>query len=159
MEENSGKSQLESIIEKVDETMPSPAERAHAVQQALIVHDFSNWDCVCFAIEYLGALAPALPWLEEDVKKVLPAIRNINRLIYTQHYLFSQGVSSMEEAVKRYGEIKKEITEDDDSSVNKQKETRDFRDSMKRAKEDAVAGRTFDLTEYLKQHDPEAPDD
>jgi hypothetical protein len=70
----------EALIAAVDAAQQSPQQRAEAVYAYLQGANFTNWDIVCFCGEYLALMIAALPYLEE------PA-RDINRRIYTAHYL------------------------------------------------------------------------
>lgn len=72
---------LDAWMAEVDEVTPSPGVRAGKVNEALMEHDFTQWDLACFGAEYIGAIALGLgdDELEEAAKKLL-------RRLYTLHY-------------------------------------------------------------------------
>ena len=76
MEESNRKSQLAELIEN-DENGPST--RAHKVLQLLRNSTVTDWDMVCFAVEFLAMMHTVYPWLEESA-------REITRLVYIAHY-------------------------------------------------------------------------
>jgi hypothetical protein len=79
------RTQLASIIQKVDGDVPSPDERAAAVWLLLRENfpDLTDWDVLCFASGVIAMLSQSYPWLEKDAK-------SINGLIHTAHYMLSE---------------------------------------------------------------------
>lgn len=81
--ENKGTEIFEQRIKFVDSQIPSPEARAKSVYDFIKEHagdKFSNWDIICFCVNYLAFSAEAYPWVK-DIVKVL------NRYVYNAHYL------------------------------------------------------------------------
>jgi hypothetical protein len=76
---------LKTIMPIVDAKYDSPEVRAQKVFDLLRENGFTNWDGLCFAVEFMGALSPTYPWLTE------PA-REASRLVYTAHYYFADEI-------------------------------------------------------------------
>lgn len=64
-----------------DAKYPQPAARALAVFKILRDSnpEITTWDLTCFAVEWLGLMAPAWDWL-------MPAAKLANRVVYEAHY-------------------------------------------------------------------------
>lgn len=73
------KEELEKQIEKIDKLTPSPSARAKKVLEILSHHKFSNWDLICFSVEYFASQALVYTWLKVYIKPVV-------RVIYNAHY-------------------------------------------------------------------------
>ena len=84
MPESSGSSKQQQLMELVDKQFASPSERAHEIWSIIsatpALIEKTDWDLLCFCVEYIGMKSQDWKWLEEDAKK-------LNRLIYTAHYL------------------------------------------------------------------------
>jgi hypothetical protein len=93
--------QLKQTIAKVDNKTPTPSDRANKVYKILMSTEVSNWDCVCFAAEFLGMMVPVMPWIEKSAKE-------ISKLVYTQHYLLSEDVIEAESATAKVRILDKE---------------------------------------------------
>lgn len=76
---------LKMIMPIVDAKFDSPEKRAQRVFDLLRKHDISNWDALCFAVEFMGFLSPHYPWLTD-------AARETTRLVYTAHYYFADEI-------------------------------------------------------------------
>lgn len=72
-------SEVEETIRKIDSITPSPAQRAKKVYTLLLTHKLSNWDLICFAVEYLASQALVYSWLKPYIK---PAVK----IVYNAHY-------------------------------------------------------------------------
>jgi len=85
MENNAGfkAGEVEKQIEVVDQETPSPSQRAKFVLDLLKQHapNLTNWDLICFSVEYLGSQSIVYPWLNREKEVV-----KISRLVYTAHY-------------------------------------------------------------------------
>lgn len=58
-----------------------PGERTKRVFTHLVASgQFTNWDILCFATEYIASMVGTLPWLE-------PPARWLVRLVYMAHYI------------------------------------------------------------------------
>jgi hypothetical protein len=70
------------IIAKVrSDDKYSPEHRADRVYEYLKANpEFTNWDLLCFAAEYTGSMAGALPWLLQPAKDLV-------RVVYIAHYI------------------------------------------------------------------------
>lgn len=81
MDESNADSEREYRIDEIDARTDSPHVCAQRIWNILRQHapNETNWDILCFAVEYIGMLVPECPWLE-DVAKPL-AVR-----VYTAHY-------------------------------------------------------------------------
>lgn len=80
---------LVAILAKVKEDTNGPEQRAAMVLNTLAHANVSNYDALCFSVEYIASLVGTMPWLEE------PA-RNLVRLLYIAHYIRSEGVEWMQ---------------------------------------------------------------
>lgn len=80
---------LAKILEHVKADTNGPEQRAGAVLNILTAQGVSNYDALCFSVEYIASLVGVMPWLEE------PA-RNLVRLLYIAHYIRSEGVEWMQ---------------------------------------------------------------
>lgn len=76
------------LIEEKDKVSASPEKRAELVwkilQQSTTITD---WDVVCFCVNFLGLMSAKWMWLEENAKA-------ISRLVYTAHYLIGESGES-----------------------------------------------------------------
>lgn len=83
MAESSGSSQ-QKLMELVDKQFANPSERAHEIWSIIQANpsliEKTDWDLLCFAVEFIGMMSQTWTWLQEDAKK-------LNRLLYTAHYL------------------------------------------------------------------------
>jgi hypothetical protein len=68
-------------IGNVDKQVASPSDRAHDVWAVIKTHapDLTDWDVICFSVEFLGMMVNVHPWLETPVKEV-------SKLVYSAHY-------------------------------------------------------------------------
>ncbi len=72
---------IEKVMHEVDQLRASPQERAVRVIEFLRRNGkFTNWDLVCFSVEYLASMSGTLEWLMEPVKHLV-------RLVYLAHYI------------------------------------------------------------------------
>ncbi len=76
---------LKIIMPLVDAKYDSPQQRAQKIFNLLREKDHTNWDALCFAVEFLGFLSPYYPWLTD-------VARESTRLVYTAHYYFADEV-------------------------------------------------------------------
>jgi hypothetical protein len=69
-------------MEERDEETPSPEVRAGYILNLLLDKnkDLTNWDLLCFAMEYLASQVLVYEWLDKA------AIVRLNSAIYTAHY-------------------------------------------------------------------------
>ena len=65
----------------IDPITPNPSARSLKVWKILYEHksELDQWDIVCFAIEYMGGLLTAYPFLAKPVK-------HLGQLVYNAHY-------------------------------------------------------------------------
>lgn len=83
MDQINSRAQLTSqLMEDVNKNTPAPDERAQFVMNVIKEHNdnITNWDLLCFCVEYMGAQALVYPWLLEPAKQA-------SRLVYMAHYL------------------------------------------------------------------------
>lgn len=88
MDQGGGSRELDvaAIIERVKNDANGPTERAKRVLNALAATgQFTNWDAICFAAEYLGAMASTMEWLR-------PPTRELIRLVYIAQYIRSESM-------------------------------------------------------------------
>lgn len=73
---------IESRMDERDKETPSPEVRAGYVLNLIkdANNDITNWDLLCFAIEYLGSQVLVYDWLSAK------AILLLNTEIYQAHY-------------------------------------------------------------------------
>ena len=75
----------EELIKRIDAEKKSPSQRAGIVFDILRNTDLTNWDVVCFCVEYLGLMIESMPWIEGEAK-------SLSRMVYTQHYMMNDNV-------------------------------------------------------------------
>lgn len=84
MAESSGDSKQEQLMALVDKQFANPSTRAKEIWSIIQANpsliEKTDWDILCFAVEFIGMMSQSWTWLEEDAKK-------LNRLLYTAHYL------------------------------------------------------------------------
>ncbi len=70
------------MVMEIDQRVRSPSRRARAIIKELqkAEGNHSNWDLICFCVEYLAHSVPVLPHLGSE-------IRHISKQIYLQHYI------------------------------------------------------------------------
>lgn len=105
---------LQALIERVDKIIASPSQRAYKVWTRLkeVGPGFSDWDLICFSIEFLGAQSHVYPWLEEPVK-------SISRLVYTAHYMAGQSEMVSDDERERDRDRKREGVADAEKLLQK----------------------------------------
>lgn len=81
MDQIDRKLQRRAAIAAKDPRQPSPEERASVVWSLLRENfpDLTDWDLLCFAVEYMGSMSIQWPWLENVAKAAVS-------LVYTAHY-------------------------------------------------------------------------
>jgi len=79
----------EQLIAEVDKRVVSPDERANYIWQLLKKEhpDLTDWDVLCFAIEYIGMMHTVHSWLEFPAK-------HLTSLLYNAHYLNSEAIDA-----------------------------------------------------------------
>lgn len=74
-------------LEEVDKQYPSPTERAHEIWSIIsatpALIEKTDWDILCFCVEYVAMQSQNWRWLEDSAKE-------LNRIVYTAHYLSSE---------------------------------------------------------------------
>lgn len=79
--------ELEALMRKIDLLYPSPSDRASKIHRLIQeqLPDATNWDVICFCVEYLGYMSvqPELMWLKNV------ALLG-NKLVYKAHYLMHE---------------------------------------------------------------------
>lgn len=78
--------ELHERVSKVDAHVKNPAERALKVWNKLYLDDsdsLTDWDLVCFAVEYLGFMSTVFPFIAPEAKR-------LNVLVYKAHYMNSE---------------------------------------------------------------------
>jgi hypothetical protein len=77
-------------IEYVDSLTPSPDDRARIVWNILAKHEeLSNWDIICFCIQYIALQSSTYTWLQEYA-------RRLNSLVYNAHYIYTNDLGLIE---------------------------------------------------------------
>lgn len=81
MAEDSGRAELDiqEILKRVNSDTNGPSERGARVLAYLKKGDFSSWDVLCFAAEYIASQSLVLTWLTGDARSLI-------RSIYVAHY-------------------------------------------------------------------------
>ena len=74
---------------KADSSPNSPEGRAKRVLEHLVKGAFTDWDVLCFTVEYIGSRVSFLPWL-------MPAARDLTRALYLAHYVRFENVEWMD---------------------------------------------------------------
>ena len=69
---------VKEIIAKLENDKQSPSVRAYAVFNILAQHGVTNYDALCFAIEYIASLSGQMPWLTDAAKDLV-------RKLYIMH--------------------------------------------------------------------------
>lgn len=86
MEESNRESERIARIAAVDAVAKSPQQRALAVYEAIKDHsEFTNWDIICFACEYLAMQAAQFDWLRELIKPLAA-------IVYAAHYYEGESI-------------------------------------------------------------------
>ena len=76
---------IADVMAGQDIMVASPSERATIVYkklQLMFGDDLTNWDLICFCVEYLGMMVEAFPWLNSN-----GVMKQLSTLVYTAHYL------------------------------------------------------------------------
>ena len=99
----------QALIAAIDKEYPSPNDRARKVYANIMPiiteKEFSEWDLLCFAVEWIGWISQSFPFIAVDAK-------NLNSLLYTAHYYDresdpakrSQSATKISELVSRRNE-------------------------------------------------------
>src|SRR3954469_20742226 len=115
-EDNQRAARTREHIRNVDNKVASPSVRAGLVWEFLRIEQphLTDWDLICFAVEFLGMMTHTHPWLEEDVK-------SISKLVYTAHYLTPETdvTSGLE---RRGGEVGKSVDPQEGSDTSRDQE-------------------------------------
>lgn len=76
-------------LKRIDERIASPSQRAEMIWEALkqALPDATNWDVLCFCVEFQGMISQEYLWLEEAAKKAAT-------LVYSAHYLYPEKVDA-----------------------------------------------------------------
>lgn len=77
---------LKDVMKQVEADTNGPSHRAARVYNHLSKSEFTNWDVLCFAVEYIASMTGVLSWLAE------PA-RHLVRLLYIAHYIRFESTS------------------------------------------------------------------
>lgn len=79
----------EAHIRDVDQRFVSPGERADYIWQLLRAEhpELTDWDVICFAVEYLGMMSRVHLWLEDAAKKAAG-------LVYAAHYMNAENIDA-----------------------------------------------------------------
>lgn len=82
MDEDSAEVERKRRIDEIDQRVAAPEVRADRIWKILREHapDKTNWDVLCFAVEFIGMLVPEYPWLEDVAKPLVSRV-------YTAHYV------------------------------------------------------------------------
>jgi hypothetical protein len=72
---------VDERIARVDGLVDSPKIRAGKVFQALKPHDFTNWDLICFSVEWLAGQSLVFNWLTGIMKDLA------SKLYYAHYYM------------------------------------------------------------------------
>jgi len=77
-----GNQSVESRIEARDEETPSPEVRAGFILNLLkdTNNDLTNWDILCFVVEFLASQVMVYSWLDQK------SVRELTTKVYQAHY-------------------------------------------------------------------------
>jgi len=89
MGESNGVYEHSKRVELIDKITPSPYTRAQSVYTILRKQNLSNWDLVCFCIEFLALQAHTYNWLTSFIKPLA-------RIVYTTHYYEGESIGLYE---------------------------------------------------------------
>lgn len=105
MADSSGSHEFDfkAVLETVKRDTNGPEQRAGTVLNVLAAESVSNYDALCFAVEYLASLAGTMPWLEA------PA-RDLVRLLYIAHYIRGESVEWLQGSILQGGPSEPEST-------------------------------------------------
>jgi hypothetical protein len=83
------RSLTEELIKSIDERVDSPALRAQSIWDSIrVIHpEWTDWDLLCFAIEFLGMISPRWPWLTSNAKQLAG-------LVYHAHYFYPDNINA-----------------------------------------------------------------
>ena len=84
---------IEEKMLKQDETIPSVSDRAVRIYSILKKEDVTNWDVICFCVEYLASMSLMYEWLKPYVKPIVS-------IVYKAHYYLFNEVSKAEVKLK-----------------------------------------------------------
>lgn len=86
-------------IAQVDADYFTPKERASQVNTVLDKHDFTRWDYLCFAVEFLGQFA--ISYFKED-RILSGAAKIMGKWLYNMHYFSAENIyGPPKEGIKR----------------------------------------------------------
>lgn len=111
-------------IEKIKRVMlerdlkdPSPEVRAERIFSYLqeTQPNLTEWDLICFSVNYLALIMPAFPYIEKPIKEIAS-------LIYTAHYS-DDGSNTKSGISKSQGDGSSSETNNDDGNNAKSSES------------------------------------
>lgn len=92
---------IEEVMKAIDKDREAPDKRALRVYDYLQRSGkFSNWDVLCFCVEYIGSMAGTLEWLQEPARHIL-------RLVYLAHYVRFGDHEWLDKAILSGGQLRK----------------------------------------------------
>jgi hypothetical protein len=82
VEDNRADESFGRRIEERDLKSPNPEVRAGYILNLIknTNNDVTNWDLICFCVEFLGAQIAVYDWLDQDM------IRTLTQRVYIAHY-------------------------------------------------------------------------
>lgn len=115
------------FAEQVDSLFPSPNERAHEIWSIISATpqliEKTDWDLLCFAVEYIAMMSQNWHWLEEDAKK-------LTNLLYTAHYLSAENYDDKKLAKRNIGGGGDSLILDDSRETSKGESSRNESESI-----------------------------
>lgn len=84
------------VMERVKKDLNGPEQRAGNVLNILARAGVTDYDALCFAVEFIASRVGTLPWLEN------PA-RDLVRLLYIAHYIRGESVSWLQSSTLQSG--------------------------------------------------------
>lgn len=84
---------------QVDAKYFTPKERASNINTVLDEHNFTRWDYLCFAVEFLGQFTIA--YFDRDAV-LRGAVKLLGKWLYNMHYFYTEAVyGPPEEGVRK----------------------------------------------------------
>lgn len=98
MDEGTGSREfdLAAVLERVKRDPNGPEQRASKLYKTLASSGATNYDALCFSVEYIASMVVTAPWLET-------AARELVRLLYIAHYIRNESVEWMQTSTLQNG--------------------------------------------------------
>ena len=101
---------ISSRVARLDSETPAPEERARVIWELIRSRfpDLTDWDLLCFCVNYIAMQSQQWNWLEAPAKE-------LNRLVYIAHYVLTEE-HDLSSRLKRNESRDREHTDRDNQS-------------------------------------------